>query len=195
MLARRIHRMPWTSSFPSGHAASAAAFAAGATMELPMAGPILVPLAAAVAYSRVHVGVHYRSDVWAGAAIGLTCAVIGRVLWPVKPWGPALMAPGNAPALACELVAAARTADAVEDSFVHQCLQHGLEMARREIVPRRELARRHRPFARIERDINDRSDGEQTLVGEKRHGGTGVGTMILDRNTSATASLTTSRSG
>jgi len=76
MLARRIHRMPWTSSFPSGHAASAAAFAAGATMELPMAGPILVPLAAAVAYSRVHVGVHYRSDVWAGAAIGLTCAVI-----------------------------------------------------------------------------------------------------------------------
>lgn len=100
MLARRIHRKPWTSSFPSGHAASAAAFAAGATMELPMAGPILVPLAAAVAYSRVHVGVHYRSDVWAGAAVGLTCAVVGRALWPVKPWGPALMAPGNAPALA-----------------------------------------------------------------------------------------------
>ena len=37
-----------------------------------MAGPILAPLAAAVAYSRVHVGVHYRSDVWAGAAVGLT---------------------------------------------------------------------------------------------------------------------------
>ncbi len=99
MLARRIGRMPWTSSFPSGHAASAAAFAAGATMELPVAGPVLVPLAAAVAYSRVHVGVHYRSDVWAGAAVGLTCAVVGRKLWPVKPWGPALMAPGNAPAL------------------------------------------------------------------------------------------------
>lgn len=100
MLARRIHRKPWTSSFPSGHAASAAAFAAGASMELPLAGPILVPLAVAVAYSRVHVGVHYRSDVWAGAAVGLTCAVVGRALWPVKPWGPALMAPGNAPALA-----------------------------------------------------------------------------------------------
>src|SRR6478752_2052839 len=99
MLARRIHRMPWTSSFPSGHAASAAAFAAGATMELPMAGPILVPLAAAVAYSRVHVGVHYRSDVWAGAAVGLTMAAVGRALWPVKPWGPALMAAGTAPAL------------------------------------------------------------------------------------------------
>ena len=39
-----------------------------------MAGPFIVPLAAAVAYSRVHVGVHYRSDVWAGAAVGMTVA-------------------------------------------------------------------------------------------------------------------------
>ena len=98
-LARRIGEVPWTSSFPSGHAASAAAFAAGATMELPVAGVVLAPLAAAVAYSRVHVGVHYRSDVWAGAAVGLTLAVLGRKLWPVKPWGPALMAAGDAPSL------------------------------------------------------------------------------------------------
>jgi diacylglycerol kinase family enzyme len=91
--------VPWTSSFPSGHAASAAAFAAGATMEFPAAGAVLVPLAAAVCYSRVHVGVHHRSDVWAGAALGVTLAVIGRSLWPVKPWGPALMAAGEAPAL------------------------------------------------------------------------------------------------
>ena len=98
-LARRIGHLPWTSSFPSGHAASAAAFAAGATMELPAAGVALVPLAAAVAYSRVHVGVHFRSDVWAGAAIGVTLAVIGRRWWPVKPWGPALMAAGTVPSL------------------------------------------------------------------------------------------------
>lgn len=98
-IARRIGHLPWTSSFPSGHAASAAAFAAGATMELPAAGPVLIPLAAAVAYSRVHVGVHFRSDVWAGAAVGLTLAVVGRTLWPVKPWGPALMAAGTAPSL------------------------------------------------------------------------------------------------
>ena len=91
--------MPWTSSFPSGHSASAAAFATGATLEVPWAGPILVPLAAAVAYSRVHVGVHYRSDVWAGAAVGITVALIGRAMWPVKPWGPALTAAGTAPAL------------------------------------------------------------------------------------------------
>ncbi len=99
VIARRIGELPWTSSVPSGHAASAAAFATGATLEVPWAGPLLVPLAAAVAYSRVHVGVHYRSDVWAGAAVGITVALIGRAMWPVKPWGPALMAAGNAPAL------------------------------------------------------------------------------------------------
>src|SRR6476661_7760418 len=99
-LARQIGQLPWTSSFPSGHSASAAAFATGATLEVPWAGPILVPLAVAVAYSRVHVGVHYRSDVWAGAAVGITVALIGRAMWPVKPWGPALTAAGTAPALA-----------------------------------------------------------------------------------------------
>ena len=75
---RRVDKAPWTSSFPSGHAASAAAFATGASMELPAASALLVPLAAAVAYSRVHVGVHHRSDVWAGAAIGVGMAVLGK---------------------------------------------------------------------------------------------------------------------
>ena len=69
--------------------------------------------------------------------------------------------------LARELIAAARAADAVEDSLMHQRLQHRLEMARRQIVARRELARRHRPLARIERDVDDRSDGEQSLAGQK----------------------------
>ena len=96
---RRVDKAPWTSSFPSGHAASAAAFATGASIELPAASALLVPLAAAVAYSRVHVGVHHRSDVLAGAAIGIGMAVLGKGLWPVKPWGPALMAAGEAPAL------------------------------------------------------------------------------------------------
>ena len=96
---RRVDKAPWTSSFPSGHAASAAAFATGASIELPAASALLVPLAAAVAYSRVHVGVHHRSDVWAGAAIGVGMGVLGKGLWPVKPWGAALMAAGEAPAL------------------------------------------------------------------------------------------------
>ena len=99
LLARRIGRKPWTSSFPSGHSASAAAFATGAALELPWTAPVVVPLAAAVAYSRVHVGVHYRSDVIAGAAVGVAVAFAGRRLWPVKPHGAAEMAPGTAPAL------------------------------------------------------------------------------------------------
>jgi membrane-associated phospholipid phosphatase len=69
-------RMPRSTSFPSGHAASAFAFATGACGALPSLAPVLVPLAAAVAYSRVHTGVHYPSDVAAGAAIGVACGVI-----------------------------------------------------------------------------------------------------------------------
>jgi YegS/Rv2252/BmrU family lipid kinase len=62
--------MPGSFSFPSGHAASAFAFATGVGLEQPrMLLPIL-PLAATVAYSRVHVRVHYPFDVLAGAAIG-----------------------------------------------------------------------------------------------------------------------------
>ncbi|QNK82264.1 phosphatase PAP2 family protein [Nakamurella sp. PAMC28650] len=98
-LARRIGKVPWTSSFPSGHSASAAAFATGAALELPLSATVLGPLAAAVAYSRVHVGVHYKSDAIVGTAIGAAIAVAGSRLWPVRPHGAAAMAPGDAPAL------------------------------------------------------------------------------------------------
>jgi undecaprenyl-diphosphatase len=64
-------RTPRSTSFPSGHSASAFAFATGACSELPLLAPVLIPLAASVAYSRVHTGVHYPSDVVAGAAIGV----------------------------------------------------------------------------------------------------------------------------
>ena len=61
---------PTSSSFPSGHAASAAAFATAVGLESPRLGLALAPVAAAVGYSRVHVGVHWASDVAAGAALG-----------------------------------------------------------------------------------------------------------------------------
>jgi membrane-associated phospholipid phosphatase len=68
-LARYVE-MPQSTSFPSGHAASAFAFASGVTHELPAAGVPLEAAAALVAYSRVHTGVHYPIDVVAGAVIG-----------------------------------------------------------------------------------------------------------------------------
>ena len=73
--ARRMRRQPVTTSFPSGHAASATAFATGVAVERPGVGLALAPLAAAVAYSRVYVGVHYPGDVGAGAVIGIAVAV------------------------------------------------------------------------------------------------------------------------
>jgi membrane-associated phospholipid phosphatase len=64
-------RMPRSTSFPSGHSASAFGFATGASAQAPALSPVLLPLAAAVAYSRVHAGVHYPSDVAAGIVIGV----------------------------------------------------------------------------------------------------------------------------
>ena len=62
-------------SFPSGH--SAAAFAVAVVMYLRLPKRWGVPallLAAAIALSRLYVGVHYPTDVLAGAAIGALCA-------------------------------------------------------------------------------------------------------------------------
>lgn len=80
---RRLPRRPNSSSFPSGHAASAAAFVTGAFQESPATGLALAPLAAAVAYSRIHTGVHWPSDVGAGAALGIAASYATRHWWPV----------------------------------------------------------------------------------------------------------------
>lgn len=72
--------MPMSSSFPSGHSAAAFAFVTGACGQLPSLAPALAPLAGMVAYSRVHAGVHYPSDVLAGAAIGIGSGMIARRL-------------------------------------------------------------------------------------------------------------------
>ncbi len=72
--------MPVTRSFPSGHAAAAFAFATGVGEVWPAAAIPLRGLAAAVAYSRVHTGVHYPGDVLVGALAGTTIAeLVARI--------------------------------------------------------------------------------------------------------------------
>ncbi len=66
----RYVAMPRSTSFPSGHAASAFAFATGVATDLPVAGIALSAAATVVAYSRVHTGVHYPIDVIAGSVTG-----------------------------------------------------------------------------------------------------------------------------
>ena len=91
---------PTSSSFPSGHAASAAAFVTAVAMESPAVGAVLAPLAATVGYSRVHTGVHWPSDVVAGALLGTGVALATRRWWPVRPTTPARARPRtDAPAL------------------------------------------------------------------------------------------------
>lgn len=66
-------RMPKSTSFPSGHSASAFAFATAVTTRMPWLSVPLQLLAGGVAYSRVHTGVHYPGDVVAGSLTGVVC--------------------------------------------------------------------------------------------------------------------------
>src|SRR2546429_498108 len=44
----------------------------------------LAPVAAAVAYSRVHTGVHWPTDVLAGAALGTGIGLATKRWWPIR---------------------------------------------------------------------------------------------------------------
>jgi undecaprenyl-diphosphatase len=87
----RQTKMPSSSSFPSGHSASGFAFAAGASEALPQLGIPLRALAAAVAYSRVHSGVHFPGDVVVGSLVGMavgeSTALASRALQRRPPGG------------------------------------------------------------------------------------------------------------
>ncbi|ORT55650.1 bifunctional phosphatase PAP2/diacylglycerol kinase family protein [Streptomyces sp. CB03238] len=97
---RHLARQPVTSSFPSGHAASAAAFTAGVALESRRWGAALLPVAASVAFSRVYTGVHYPSDVVVGAGLGVGAAYAVRGLAPSRAQLPAPARPrADAPAL------------------------------------------------------------------------------------------------
>jgi undecaprenyl-diphosphatase len=61
-------------SFPSGHTLHAVAFTLVASAHYPRLGPLLALFTLLTAVSRVALGLHYPSDVLAGAAIGALIA-------------------------------------------------------------------------------------------------------------------------
>lgn len=64
-------------SFPSGHTLHAVCFTVQMTAHYPSLGWVLIPLTLTIAGSRVVLGLHYPTDVVAGAAIGLSLGMLG----------------------------------------------------------------------------------------------------------------------
>lgn len=80
---RRLEH-PESTSFPSGHTASAAAFSGVVGSMVPGLWAPLNALAAAVGFSRVYTGVHYPGDVAAGWLLGKVVATV--TLWTARRW-------------------------------------------------------------------------------------------------------------
>jgi undecaprenyl-diphosphatase len=64
-------RPPDAFSFPSGHTMNAFAIATVVALRFPALSPALLLLAASIGASRVVLGLHFASDVWAGGALGI----------------------------------------------------------------------------------------------------------------------------
>lgn len=82
-------RRPSTSSMPSGHATSAAAFTVAVCASMPGVGAPMVGLAGLVAWSRISAGRHYPTDVIVGLGIGaVTGLAVHHVSKRIAPPGP-----------------------------------------------------------------------------------------------------------
>jgi diacylglycerol kinase family enzyme/membrane-associated phospholipid phosphatase len=132
-LIRQLRRPPTTSSFPSGHTASAAAFATGVALEHPRLALPVAALAVGVGLSRVVTGVHYPSDVVAGAAIGVAAGLVTTRWWPTVPPTPADAPDAARQAPACPsgrgLVTVVNTAARGADDSLAEHLRRALPQA------------------------------------------------------------------
>ena len=68
--------VPHSHSFPSGHTATSFAGATALSLVYPRGAPAFYLLAAAIAYSRLYVGVHFPLDVLGGIVIGVATALL-----------------------------------------------------------------------------------------------------------------------
>jgi undecaprenyl-diphosphatase len=137
-LLRQLTLQPTTSSFPSGHSASAGAFALGVSLEEPQLALPIGALAAGVAWGRVHTGVHYPGDVAAGLALGAASALVVKRVWPARPDHPAAgRTVTDAPALpdGAGLVLVANEGGGSADQI------DAVEKALAELLPKAELVR------------------------------------------------------
>ena len=68
--------IPHSHSFPSGHTATSFAGATALSLLYPRGAPVFFVLAAAIAYSRLYIGVHFPLDVAGGIVIGVATALL-----------------------------------------------------------------------------------------------------------------------
>ena len=79
-LVRQVAECRGGWSFPSNHAANAAALVAALGVGIPRSLWLCVPAAALVGLSRVYLGMHYPSDVLAGYVVGAACGLAWGLL-------------------------------------------------------------------------------------------------------------------
>lgn len=73
-----LPEQPTSSSFPSKHAVTAAAFTTAVALRAPKAGAAVAPLAFVVCYGRLRTHVHWPTDVVGGVALGFAVAYLLR---------------------------------------------------------------------------------------------------------------------